>query len=106
MNLKIRKNDNVVVITGKDKGKVGKVIAVLPKDGKVIVEGVNIVKKHQKPSKKYPQGGIIDKNMPMQSGNIMIICKSCNKPTRLGFKNSGKDKRRICKQCGEVVDAA
>lgn len=106
MASKIKREDLVLITSGKDKNKTGKVLSVLSKSQKVVVEGVNIFKKHQKPSKKYPQGGIIDVTMPLAVSNTMIICQSCNKPTRIKFKNSGKDKRRICGKCGEVVDAS
>ncbi|OQA52778.1 MAG: 50S ribosomal protein L24 [candidate division WS2 bacterium ADurb.Bin280] len=106
MSLRIKKNDNVMVITGKDKGKAGKVISVDPKSELVVVEGVGLVKKHQKPSKKYPQGGIIDKNMPIKVSNIMVICGSCNKITRVAYKNDAKEKARVCKKCGEVLNAS
>jgi len=103
--MKIKKNDNVLVVKGKDRGKTGRVIAVFPKTSKIIVEGLNIYKKHAKPSPKYPQGGIMDVNMPISSANIQVICPNCSKATRVSFKNSGKDKRRVCRKCGEVIDA-
>lgn len=106
MAFKIKKQDTVIVIAGKDKNKTGKVLSVRVKDKKAIVEGVNIFKKHQKPSKKYPQGGIVDVTMPIEMSNLMLVCASCNKPTRIRFKNTGKDKRRICAKCGEVINAA
>jgi large subunit ribosomal protein L24 len=103
--MKIRKNDNVVILKGKDRGKTGRVIAVFPKTSKIMVEGLNVYKKHAKPSKKYPQGGIMDVNVPVSSDNLQIICPNCSKATRVSFKNSGRDKRRICRKCNEVVDA-
>jgi len=103
--MKIKRNDNVLVVKGKDRGKTGRVIAVFPKTSKIIVEGLNIYKKHAKPSQKYPQGGIMDVNMPISSANIQVICPNCSKATRVSFKNSGKDKRRVCRKCGEVIDA-
>lgn len=102
----IKKNDNVLVITGKDKGKTGKVLSVMLKTGKIVVEGVNQYKKHIKPSNKYPQGGIIDFNAPMETSNVMVICSGCSKASRLKVKNTGNDKRRVCGKCGEVVDAS
>jgi len=101
--LKIQKNDLVIVIGGKDKGKTGKVMHVNSKNGKATVEGLNVYKKNVKPSKKYPQGGIIDINAPVQISNLMIICPACKKATRTAAKNTGKDKRRICKKCSEVI---
>lgn len=106
MAFKIRKNDTVIVTTGKDKNKTGKVLFVSPKNEKAVVEGVNIYKKHQKPSNKYPQGGIIDVTVPINFSNLMVVCQTCNKPTRVKFKNVGKDKRRVCGKCGEVINAS
>lgn len=103
---KIKKQDNVLVAAGRDKGKTGKVLGIKKKAGKAVVEGVNVYKKHQKPSKKYPQGGIIDVTVPIEMSNLMVICKTCNKAVKVRFKNTGKDKRRICAKCGEVVDAS
>lgn len=101
--LLIKKNDQVIVIAGKDKGKTGKVMNVNNKTAKAAVEGLNVYKKSVKPSKKYPQGGIIDINSPIQISNLMVICPACKKAARIGVKNSGKEKRRICKKCSEVI---
>jgi len=101
--MKITKGDIVLVAAGKDRGKTGKVISVDAVSGRAIVEGLNIYKKHVKPSKKYPQGGIIDKNQPIQISNLMIICQGCKKAVKVKMKNFGKEKRRACKNCGEVV---
>lgn len=106
MASKIKKNDTVLIIAGRDKSKTGKVLAVSPKAGKAVVEGVNIYKKHQKPSNKYPQGGIIDVTLPIEISNMAVVCAGCNKPSRVKFKNDGKEKRRICGKCGEVINAA
>jgi len=99
--MNIKKGDTVVVLTGKDKGKTGKVLRTVPKTGKVIVEGINIVKKHQKPTKDAPQGGVIETPAPIDRSNVMVVCGSCRKPTRIGIKVSGDGERtRICKKCG------
>ncbi len=105
MGLGIKKGDTVLVLSGKDKDKKGRVIKVMPKEEKVIVEGVNIVKKHQKPSRKYPQGGIIEKEFPIYRAKVMLICPKCDKPTRISAKilEDGK-KVRVCKKCKEVID--
>ncbi len=105
MGLNIKKEDNVVVTTGKEKGKKGRVIRVLPKKERVIVEKVNIIKKHMKPNKTFTQGGIIDKEGTLHISNIMLLCPRCNKPTRIGnlILESGK-KVRTCKKCKEVID--
>ncbi len=101
--LKVQKNDLVIIIGGKDKGKTGKVMNVNSQNAKAAVEGLNVYKKSVKPSKKYPQGGIIDINAPIQISNLMVICPACKKATRIGVKNAGKEKRRICKKCSEVI---
>jgi len=103
--LKIKKSDRVLVISGRDRAKSGKVISVDPKLSRAVVESVNIYKKHAKPSRKYPQGGIIDVNVPIKISNLMVICPACQKAVRIKYKNSGKDKRRICSKCKEVIDA-
>lgn len=97
---KIKKGDTVKVITGKDKGKEGKVLSV--KDGKVIVEGVNTVTKHAKPSQTNPQGGIIHKEVAIDISNVMYVNKG--KTTRVGFKLDGDKKVRYAKTTGEVID--
>lgn len=99
--LKIKKGDRVQVLTGKDRGKTGQVTRALPDAGKVIVDGVNVAKKHQKATKATMQGGIIDKDMPIPVANVAIVCPTCNKPTRVGFKIDGDGtKVRVCKKCG------
>ena len=103
MKFKIRKNDRVQVITGKDRGKVGKVIRVIPKKRRAIVEGVNLVKKHQKPT-PGSQGGIVEKEASIHISNLMLICPKCTDPVRVGFKIlEDGSKVRICKKCGEVI---
>ncbi len=102
--MKIRKGDTVQVLTGKDRGKQGEVMRALPGSDKVIVEGVNIAKKHQKPTSATMQGGIIDKDMPIPVANVAILCGSCG-PTRIGYRfdNDGT-KVRVCKKCGGDLD--
>jgi large subunit ribosomal protein L24 len=99
--LKIKKGDRIQVLTGKDRGKTGQVTRALPEVRKVIVDGVNVAKKHQKATKATMQGGIIDKDMPIPVANVAIVCPSCNKPTRVGYKIDGDGtKVRVCKKCG------
>jgi large subunit ribosomal protein L24 len=99
--LKIKKGDRVEVLTGKDRGKRGEVMRALPDVGKVIVDGVNVAKKHQRATRATMQGGIIDKDMPIPVANVAIVCPSCGKPTRVGFKIDGDGtKVRVCKKCG------
>ncbi|GAB4537453.1 MAG: 50S ribosomal protein L24 [Thermodesulfovibrionia bacterium] len=105
MGLGIRKNDTVMVIAGDEKGKRGRVLAVNPKKERIIVEGINIVKRHMRPSAKYRQGGIIDKEAPIHRSNLMLVCPKCDKPTRIGhiLLEDGRKMRR-CKECGEVIE--
>jgi len=99
--LKIKKGDRVRVLTGKDRGKDGNVTRVLPATGKVIVDGVNVAKKHQRATKATMQGGIIDKDMPLPVANVALLCPSCGKATRVGYKIDGDGtKVRVCKKCG------
>lgn len=102
--MKIKKNDNVMIIAGKDKGKTGVVERVFPSEAKLVVKGVALAKKHVKPSKKNPSGGIIDINLKIESSNAMIVCPSCGKPTRIGYNVSDKGKIRVCKKCSQSVE--
>jgi large subunit ribosomal protein L24 len=104
MGLSIKKNDNVLVVTGKEKGKKGRVIFVDPARDKILIERINIIKRHMKPSKKYAQGGIIEKEAPLNISNVMLVCSKCGKPTRIGntVLSDGK-KVRTCKKCKEVI---
>lgn len=105
MGLGIRKEDTVLVISGKEKGKRGRVLAVLPRKGRVLVERVNVIKKHMKPSKTHAQGGIIDKEAPVPRASVMLVCPKCDKPARLGnLALEGGRKVRVCKKCKEVID--
>jgi large subunit ribosomal protein L24 len=100
----VRTGDTVMVLSGKDRGKRGKVLRVLPEKGRVVVEGVNVVKRHTRPSQKVLQGGIIDKENPVAASTVMLVCPSCHKPTRVGHLELEERKVRRCKKCGEVVD--
>ena len=104
VKLHVKKGDNVTILSGKDKGKQGKIISAMPKEGKVIVEGVNKVKRHSKPSPKVPNGGIISKEMPLHVCKVQLICPACNKPTRIAHKDVNGKNARVCKKCGEVID--
>lgn len=103
--MRIKKNDTVVVLSGKDRGKQGKILSVNREEGKVTVEGVNEVKRHVRRSQKNMQGGRLSKLMPVPVGKVMFVCPKCNKPTRVGyqFDEAGK-KSRVCKKCGAVVE--
>ena len=103
-NMSIRKDDTVIVLSGKDKGKKGKVLTVMPKDGKVIVEKVNVVSRHQKPRKQGEEGGIIKREAPIYACKVMRVCPKCNKPTRPASKVGADGKRvRVCKKCGAEI---
>jgi large subunit ribosomal protein L24 len=106
MKNRIKKDDKVKVLTGKDEGKIGKVLKVVKKTNRVVVENINVVKTHQRPSQANPQGGIVEKNMPMDISNLMVMCNSCVKPTRIGMKQLEDGKRvRICKKCNQQIDS-
>lgn len=98
--LNVKKGDMVMIISGKDAGKKGRVLEVMPKDNRVVVEKANIVKKHQKPTKSMPQGGIMDKEAPIHISNVMLYCTECNSVTRRSIKMTGEGKVRVCKKCG------
>jgi len=102
MKVKIKKNDIVTVIKGKDKGKSGKVLKMFADDRRIVVEKINFVKRHTKPSQKVQQGGIIEKEAAIRIDNVMLICNKCGKPTRV--KVADNKKVRICKKCNEMLD--
>lgn len=100
--MKIRKNDKIKVISGKDRGKEGKVLKIFPEVNKVLVEGVNKVKKHIKPKGKE-SGGVIEVERPVRISNVMLVCPKCKKPTRVGFKFEDRKKFRKCKKCEKQI---
>ncbi|MFA5926838.1 MAG: 50S ribosomal protein L24 [Patescibacteria group bacterium] len=102
--MKIRKNDNIMVISGRDSGKTGLVERVFVAEDRVVVKGVNIAKKHVKPSRSNPQGGIIDINAKINVSNIALVCPNCGKITRVGYQITDAKKIRICKKCGQSVE--
>lgn len=103
--MKIRKNDNVLIIKGKDRGKTGKVRFAYPENKSLMVEGLNMVKKHARASGNVRQAGIIERESPLPVANVMLLCSRCNKPARIGFRilDDGR-KVRVCRACGEVID--
>ncbi len=103
---KIRKGDNVKILTGKDVGKTGTVHTVFPKKGKVIISGINLVKKAQRRTMNVTtQAGIIEREAPIDISNVAVVCKNCGKPTRVGFQFVGEgQKARVCRKCHEVLD--
>ncbi len=103
---RIKKNDKVKIIAGKDKGKIGNVLKIIRKKNRVVVENINIAKIHQKPNQANPSGGIVEKPMPVDCSNLMLMCNSCIKPVRIGIKHLETGKKvRICKKCNERIDA-
>ena len=101
----IKKNDMVKIITGKEKGKSGKVLRLIPEKQKAVVERVNFVKRHARPSQKMRQGGIVEKEAPLSISNLMVVCPKCNKTLRVGKKNlEDGTKVRVCNKCGEILD--
>ena len=102
---RVRRGDTVAVIAGKERGKRGKVLRVIPGDGRVLVEKVNMVKKHQRPTQKLRQGGIIERESPLALSNVLVVCSRCDKPSRSGIKTLADGRKlRICKRCGESID--
>jgi large subunit ribosomal protein L24 len=104
LKVKIKKNDMVMVVKGRDRGKTGKVMRVMPVEGRVIVERLNMVKRHSKPRGAASPGGIIEKEAALQIANVMIFCDRCNAPVRAGWKANADDtKSRICRRCDEAL---
>jgi large subunit ribosomal protein L24 len=104
--MKIKKGDTVKIIKGKDVGKQGKILKVIPEDLKVVVEGSNIFKKHVKGDGQDKESAIVDIVKPLPVSNVMLVCQACGKPTRVGFRVSKGKKMRICKKCGKDLDAS
>ena len=102
-SLKIKKNDKVVVLSGKDRGKTGKVLGTVPSEAKVVVEGINMVTCHIKPRKQGEEGGIIQRETPIYTSKVMLVCPKCGKPTRVGHTVIDGEKVRACKKCGAAI---
>ena len=101
----VKKDDLVLILTGKDAGKKGKVLKAIPKSKRIIVEGINRVRKHQRPTRALPQGGILRIEAPLDISNVMLVCGKCDRPTRPAHKFlSDNEKVRYCKHCGEILD--
>jgi len=101
----IKKNDTVMVVAGKDKGKSGKVLKVFPQKGSVLIERLNFVKKHMRAGASHGKGGIVEREAPIRLSNIQLLCGKCNLPTRIGKKILGDGRKiRICRKCGEAID--
>jgi large subunit ribosomal protein L24 len=104
----LKKDDTVIVISGRERGKTGKVVKVLRDRGKILVERINVIKRHRKASGPQNPGGILEKEAALDLSNVMLLCPACNKPTRVGSKRLGEDRTRVrtCKKCGETIDRA
>ena len=104
-SMSLKKNDVVMVISGADKGKKGKVLEVIRSEGRVIVEKVNVVKRHQRPTHQQKQGGIIEREAKIDASNVQMFCAKCDKPVRIGRKKLEDGKKvRVCRKCGEMMD--
>jgi large subunit ribosomal protein L24 len=103
--LHVKKDDMVMVIAGKGKGKSGKVVRVFSDSGKVVVEGINMIKRHTRPNRLNSEGGIVEKEAPLSGSNVLLLCSACNKPVRTGKRTlEDGSKVRFCKKCNEIVD--
>ena len=103
----VKRGDTVVVIAGKERGKRGKVLRLLPAKGRLIVEKLNMIKRHQRPTQKLRQGGIIEREGTVSLSNVMVVCTKCDQPARTGIQVLADGRKaRICKRCGEIVDKA
>ncbi|NLI33175.1 MAG: 50S ribosomal protein L24 [Deltaproteobacteria bacterium] len=101
----IKRNDTVVVVAGKDKGKRGKVMRIIPKKDRAIVEKLNMIKRHMKPNQQNRQGGILEREAPIHISNLMLVCTKCTDPTRVGYRILEDNRKvRFCKKCNEVID--
>jgi large subunit ribosomal protein L24 len=102
----IRRNDNVVVTTGKDRGKTGRVLRLVPDSNRVVVEGVNVIKRHTKPNpQRNIKGGVVEREAPLHASNVQLVCPECGKPTRIGRRVLGDGRKvRVCRKCEGVVD--
>lgn len=101
--MKIKKGDQVLIIAGKDRLRKGKVIKVLTKQGKLIIEGLNLAKRHRRPRREGEKGQIVEIPTPLDPSNVKFICPKCGKPVRVGYKVNGKRKLRVCKKCGGEI---
>jgi large subunit ribosomal protein L24 len=101
--IRIHKGDTIKIITGKDKGKTGKILKVLPKKNKILIEGLNLYKKHIRPRRQGEKGEVVLVPRPIDASNIILVCSSCNKVVRVGYRFEAEKKVRICRKCGAVV---
>lgn len=102
--MKIKTNSKVKILSGKDKGKIGKVVQVFPTEGKVVVEGMNVIKKHLRTRSKSEKGQILELSAPIFVSKVMQICPKCEKPVRVGYKIENGNKFRVCRKCGQSIE--
>ena len=102
--MKLKTKDSVIVIAGKDRGRKGKIDRIYAKQNKVLIQGINVYKKHVKKSEKTPQGGVVELARPIDVSKISLLCSGCKKPTRIGYKIEGKNKIRVCRKCGDAFN--
>ena len=103
--MKLKKGDKIEVLAGKYRGKQGKILKSFPEDGRVIVEGINLIKKHARPTQENPQGGIVTREAPIDVSNVALVCESCNRAIRVGYRvDTEGRKRRVCRKCGSDLD--
>jgi large subunit ribosomal protein L24 len=104
-NLHVKKDDMVMIIAGKEKGKSGKISRIFPEKSRLVVDGLNVVKRHTRPSRNNQEGGIVEKEAPLNASNVQLLCGACSKPTRTGIRVlEDGSKVRYCKKCNEIVD--
>lgn len=101
--MKIKKGDTVLITSGKDKGRKGKVLEAFPEESRILIEGINLRKKHQRPKKSGEKGQIVEMPGPIHISNVKLICSKCGKATRIKYKITGRKKYRICKKCGQEI---
>jgi large subunit ribosomal protein L24 len=105
VHVHVRRGDTVGVIAGKERGKRGKVLRVLPERGRVLVEKINMIKKHQRPTQKLRQGGIIEREGPLALSNVLVVCSRCDRPVRMGIQILADGRKvRVCRRCREAID--
>lgn len=102
--MKIKTNDTVQLLSGKEAGKTGKVVQVFPKENKIVVEGLHIMKKHVRARGEGQKGQVLELSSPIAVGKVMLVCSKCGKPTRVGFKVEANEKKRVCKKCDQIID--
>ena len=103
MFMKVKKGDSILITAGKDKGRTGKIIKAMPKELKILVEGINLKKKHVRPKREGEKGQIVEIPVPMDISNVKLICPKCGKATRVGYKIDKEQKSRVCKKCGQII---